>query len=77
MSSAAELLREARAALEKTRPHLPAATAAALEQRLKRWEEQTKRQSRPAAAMPELVMRPGLPPRPLNKHYVTVIRSYE
>ncbi len=66
---------EAGQALERLRAHLSEESAQHIEQRLISWQRATAARQRPATSLPELVMRPGLPPRPLNKHYFTVIRS--
>jgi hypothetical protein len=69
-------IEQARAAFARLRPRLSAASQAAIEEKLTAWSGQLNQQdksSRPP--LPELVMRPGLPPRPLNKHYFTVVRS--
>ena len=66
----------ARLAVQRLRGSLPATTVAAIEKRLIGWEERLQREARPPVSVPQLVMRPGLPPRPLNKHYFTISRSY-
>ncbi len=67
----------AHAALARLREYLPATTVAVMQQRLMQWEAHHQQASVPVPSQPELVMRPGLPPRPLNKHYFTVVRTYE
>jgi hypothetical protein len=70
-------LQAAHQALERLRPRVSAATLAKMERHLASWQATADQPLRPATVQPELVMRPGLPPRPLNKHYFTVARTYD
>lgn len=70
-------LTSAYTALERLETLLPAASVIAMSNRLATWQRHLDQQQQTQVALPELVMRPDLPPRPLNKHYFTVVRSYD
>ena len=68
---------EAQQAFERLRPQLSPRSAALIEQRLAGWQRPASPRPHLIPSAPALVLRPGLPPRPLSKHYFTIVHRYE
>jgi len=73
--TATQQVAEARAALVQLAGKLSPASVSLMKERVASWTRRLRAADQVHSPLPELVMRPGLPPRPLNKHYFTVVRS--
>ena len=75
--TATQYIKEAQAALQRLSSKLPPVSVSLMEKRVAVWTRRLLTAHQLRSPLPELVMRPGLPPRPLDKHYFTVVRSYD